>query len=181
MKIEGLDELNEKLHRLRDEVGNKDTGGVLYRSLMFASTPMYKTIRAKAPTTNSPYRRYMSSGQGDGYYFDKNGKKRRRRAKRGTGKYQMQDAGLYKKSIKRRRLTRGVSANLDGAAIAIYVAEGSGKTHGSAYYWFFNEYGTKYQAARPIFRPAFDGGAKDAADRFKNKLGERIGKIMGGQ
>lgn len=179
MKIQGLEELNTKLHRLRDEISNKDAGGVLYSSLMFASTPMYQAIRAKAPVSPSSYRRYMSGGQGDGYYFDKNGKKRRRRAKRGTGKYQMQNPGLYRQSIKRRRLTKGVSANIDGAAIAIYVAENTGKTFGDAYYWFFNEFGTKYQAAKPIFRPTFDGGHTDAESRFAKKLGERIDKIMG--
>ncbi|WP_432481015.1 HK97-gp10 family putative phage morphogenesis protein [Moraxella sp. ZY200743] len=179
MQINGLDELNNKLKALRDELGNKDAGKVLYSSLMFASTPMYKAVRAKAPVSPSMYRRYMSGGQGDGYYFDKNGKKRRRRAKRGTGKYQMQAPGLYKKSIKRRRLTRGVSANIDGAAIAIYVSEGTGKTYGSAYYWYFNEFGTSSQAPRPIFRPTFDGGYANAEVRFAQKLGERIDKIMG--
>lgn len=179
MQIKGLDELNKKLHQLREEVGNKDAGGVLYSSLMYASTPMYQAIRAKAPVSPSSYRRYMSGGQGDGYYFDKNGKKRRRRAKRGTGKYQMQNPGLYRQSIKRRRLTKGVSANIDGAAIAIYVAENTGKTFGDAYYWFFNEYGTAYQAPRPIFRPTFDGGYANAEVRFAQKLGERIDKIMG--
>lgn len=179
IKIKGLKEFEEKIHALRDEVGNKDTGGVLYSSLMYASTPMYNQVRANAPTTDSPYRRYMSGAQGSSHYYDKNGKKRRRRAKRGTGKYQIQNPGLYKKSIKCRRLTRGESANLDGAAIAIYVAEGTGKTFGSAYYWFFNEYGTKYQAANPIFRPAFNGGVGEAESRFAQKLGQRIDKIMG--
>lgn len=37
MKIHGLDELNAKLHRLRDEIGNKDAGGALYSSLMLRS------------------------------------------------------------------------------------------------------------------------------------------------
>lgn len=170
MKLIGAEELGKKLKQAREEITNKQAGSALYSSLMYASLPMYKYVRSQAPMTKAPYRRYMSYGQGLG----------KKRAKRGTGKYEIQESGLYHKSIKRRRLTRGESANLDGAAIAIYVAEGSGKTHGSAYYWFFNEYGTKYQAARPIFRPAFDGGAEDAADRFKNKLGERIGKIMGG-
>lgn len=174
VRIVGLEEFEQKLRQLREEVGNKDTGGVLYGSLMYASTPMYNQIRAKAPSTTSPYRRYMSYAQG----VRVGGK--RRRARRGTGRYQMQDAGLYKKSIKRRRLTKGHSANLDGAAIAIYVAEGSGKTFGSAYYWFFNEFGTKYQAPQPIFRPTFDSGNAEAESRFAKKLGERIDKVMGG-
>lgn len=162
IKIKGLEEFEEKVHALRDEIGNKDTGKALYGSLMYAGTPMYNQIRANAPVSNAPYRRYAT------------------RAKTGKrGYYQIQNPGLYKKSIKRRRLTKGASANLDGAAIAIYVAEGSGKTFGSAYYWFFNEYGTKYQAAKPIFRPVFANGVGEAEDRFAQKLGERIDKIMG--
>lgn len=173
MRIEGLTELNEKLKALRDEMGNKDAGKALYSSLMYASTPMYQQVRANAPATSSPYRRYMSHAQGEIV----NGK--RRRAKRGTGRYQMQNPELYKKSIKRRRLTKGESANLQGGAIAIYVSMGTGKTFGSPYYWFFNEYGRKNQPARPIFRPAFDNNQAGATDRFAQKLGQQIDKIMG--
>lgn len=182
IKIEGLSELNDKLKQIREEISNEATGGALHNSLMYASTPMYQEIKQKAPVSPQTYKRYMSWGQGsETYIIYKDGKavKRRRKAKRGTGKYDIQAPGLYKKSIKRRKLTKGVSAYLDGVAIAIYVSEGTGKTFGSAYYWFFNEYGTKFQAASPIFRPTFSSGQADAADRFNQQLTKRIDKIMG--
>ncbi|STY99056.1 phage protein, HK97 gp10 family [Moraxella lacunata] len=141
MQIKGLDELNKKLHQLRDEVSNKDAGGVLYGSLMFASTPMYKEARA-----NAPFR-----------------------------------TGVIKGSIKRRRLTKGDSANMDGAAVAIYVAlKGSRKSRENAYYYIFHEeYGARGRPPIPFIRPAFDNNQAGATDRFTKKLGERIDKIMG--
>lgn len=179
MKIEGLDELNDKLKELRDELGNKESGKALYNSLMYASTPMYQAIKSKVPVAPQTYKRYMSGGQGEGYYYDKNGKKRRRKAKRGTGKYQLQQPGRYKNAVKRRRLTKGYSANLQGAAVAIYIADNRSSTFSSVYYWRYLEYGTSHLPPNPIFRPAFDSNQAGATNRFAQKLGERIDKIMG--
>lgn len=141
MRIEGLTELNEKLHRLRDEVGNKDAGKVLYSSLMFASTPMWQHAKANAPVKT----------------------------------------GVIQSSIKRRRLTKGESANIDGAAVAIYVAlQGSRKSRQNAYYYIFHEeYGARGRPAIPFIRPAFEANKDGAEDRFAQKLGQRIDKIMG--
>lgn len=141
MKIEGLSELNARLHQLRSEVGNKDAGGVLYGSLMFASTPMWQQAK-----TNAPYL-----------------------------------TGVIKSNIKRRRLTKGDSANIDGAAIAIYVAiQGSRKSRQNAYYYIFHEeYGARGRPPIPFIRPAFDANVSNAEVRFAQKLGERIDKIMG--
>lgn len=141
MRIEGLEQLNEKLHRLRDEIGNKDAGGALYSSLMFASTPMWQQARANAP--------YLS--------------------------------GVIKGAIKRRRLTKGDSANMDGAAIAVYVAlQGSRKSRQNAYYYIFHEeYGARGRPAVPFIRPAFESNKDGSTERFAQKLGQRIDKIMG--
>lgn len=141
MQIKGLDELNKKLHQLRNEVGNKDAGGVLYSSLMFASTPMWQQAK-----TNAPYL-----------------------------------TGVIKSNIKRRRLTKGDSANIDGAAIAIYVAiQGSRKSRQNAYYYIFHEeYGARGRPPIPFIRPAFDANVSNAESRFSQKMGERIDKIMG--
>lgn len=172
MKIEGLSELNEKLK----ELSNAAAGDVLYTGLMRASTPMYQAIKSKVPVAPYTYKRYMSGGQGDGFYIDKNGKKRRRKAKRGTGKYQIQQPGRYKNAVRRRRLTKGYSANLKGAAIAIYIADNTSSTFSSVYYWRFLEYGTRHLAANPIFRPAFDNHHQAAADRFINEAIKRFDK-----
>ena len=141
VQINGLDELNNKLKALRDEVGNKDAGKVLYQSLMFASTPMYQQARANAPFLT----------------------------------------GVIKGAIKRRRLTKGNSANIDGAAIAIYVAiQGDHKSRQNAYYYIFHEeYGARGRPPIPFIRPAFDNNQAGATDRFAQKLGEKIDKIMG--
>lgn len=141
MRIDGLEELNEKLHRLRDEIGNKDAGGALYSSLMFASTPMWQQAKANAP--------YLT--------------------------------GVIKGAIKRRRLTKGDSANMDGAAIAIYVAlQGSRKSRQNAYYYIFHEeYGARGRPAVPFIRPAFESNKDGSTERFAQKLGQRIDKIMG--
>lgn len=141
MEIKGLKELNDKLHRVREEVGNKDAGGVLYSSLMFASTPMYNQARANAPVLT----------------------------------------GTIQKNIKRRRLTKGDSANLSGAAIAVYVAlNGPRKSRENAYYYIFHEeYGARGRPAIPFIRPAFNANVGNAEQRFAQKLGQRIDKIMG--
>lgn len=141
VQINGLDELNNKLKALRDEVGNKDAGKVLYQSMMFASTPMYQQARANAPFLT----------------------------------------GVIKGAIKRRRLTKGNSANIDGAAIAIYVAiQGNRKSRQNAYYYIFHEeYGARGRPPIPFIRPAFDNNQAGATDRFAQKLGQRIDKILG--
>lgn len=141
VQINGLSELNAKLHQIRDEIGNKEAGGVLYSSLMFASTPMYQQARANAPFLT----------------------------------------GVIKGSIKRRRLTKGDSANMDGAAIAIYVAlKGSRQSRQNAYYYIFHEeYGARGRPPIPFIRPAFDNNIGNAESRFAEKMGQQIDKIMG--
>ena len=141
MQIKGLDELNKKLHQVRQELGNKSAGGVLYSSLMFASTPMYNQARANAPVLT----------------------------------------GTIQKSIKRRKLTKGESESLDGAAIAVYVAiNGPRESRENAYYYIFHEeYGARGRPAIPFIRPAFNANVGNAEQRFAQKLGQRIDKIMG--
>lgn len=139
MEINGLEKLNNKLKMLRDALGNKDAGKALYSSLMYASTPMYKQVRA-----NAPYR---------------------------TGK--------LRTNIKRRRLTKGASANANGASIAIYVQITKPRKDSVYYYIFHEEYGARGRPPRPFIRPAFDNNQAGATDLFAQKLGQQIDKIMG--
>lgn len=171
VKIEGLKELDEQLGKLQEDM----RGRAIYQALNFATNPILKEAKNRAPASEDAYRRYMSSGQGDGYYFDKNGKKRRRRAKRGHGRYVIQQAGLLKKSIRRQRLTKK-SRNRHRAAVGIGVHL-KGKTGETAFYWHMVERGTKNMPAVPFFRPAFDHHKDEAVQRFKKKLGERIDKL----
>lgn len=141
MQINGLTELNNKLKTLRDELGNRKSGKVIYSSLMYASTPMYQQARKNAP-------------------FDR---------------------GVIRASLKRRRLTKGESANLQGGAVAIYVQlKGSRKSRENAYYYIFHEeYGARGRPPVPFIRPAFDSHHAGATNRFAEKLGQEIDKMMG--
>ncbi|MPW74628.1 hypothetical protein CPI40_05725 [Moraxella catarrhalis] len=105
-------------------------------------------------------------------------KKRRvatNRAKRGHGRYVIQQAGLLKKSIRRQRLTKN-SREIHRAAVGIGVHL-KGKTGETAFYWHMVERGTKNMPAVPFLRPAFDHHKDEAVQRFKKKLGERIDKL----
>lgn len=135
IKIKGLDEIQEKLKQL----SNATNGDILYTSLMNASTPMYKQIRANAP--------YLT--------------------------------GKLRAAIKRRRLTKGYSANLQGAAVSIYVKMSKPRADSAYYYVFHEEYGARGRPPRPFIRPAFDNNQAGAIDRFAQKLGQQIDKIMG--
>ncbi|WP_196758392.1 HK97-gp10 family putative phage morphogenesis protein [Moraxella catarrhalis] len=145
----------------------------------FATNPILKEAKNRAPASEDAYRRYMSSGQGEGKTtHTKSGKKRRvatNRAKRGHGRYVIQQAGLLKKSIRRQRLTKN-SREIHRAAVGIGVHL-KGKTGETAFYWHMVERGTKNMPAVPFLRPAFDHHKDEAVQRFKKKLGERIDKL----
>lgn len=91
----------------------------------------------------------------------------------------MARTGVTKKSVRRRRLNKK-SKNKHRASVGIYMHKGTGKTHGSAYYWRFIEYGTKKMPATPFIRPAYHNHEAEAVDRFKSRLAKSI-KKHGGQ
>lgn len=175
VKIEGLKELDEQFGKLQEDM----RGRAIYQALNFATNPILKEAKNRAPASEHAYRRYMSSGQGEGKTtHTKSGKKRRvatNRAKRGHGRYVIQQAGLLKKSIRRQRLTKK-SRNRHRAAVGIGVHL-KGKTGETAFYWHMVERGTKNMPAVPFLRPAFDHHKDEAVQRFKKKLGERIDKL----
>lgn len=178
VKIEGLKELDEQLGKIDKEFRGKS----LYESLNFASQPMLNAARRGARVAEKRYRRYMSHGQGEATYVKtKNGKWRAgksKRAKPGEGKFEWQEPGLLKKSVRRRRLNKK-SKNEHRASVGIYMHKGTGKTHGSAYYWRFIEYGTKKMPATPFIRPAYHNHEAEAVDRFKSRLAKSIKKHGG--
>lgn len=175
IQVEGLKELDEALGELDEDL----RGRAMYQALNFATNPMLKEVKQRAPASEAAYRRYMSSGQGEGKTkYTKAGKKRRvatNRAKRGEGKYVIQQAGLLKKSIRRQRLTKN-SRERHRAAVGIGIHL-KGKTGETAFYWHMVERGTVKMPATPFIRPAFDHNKDEAAERFKKKLGERIEKL----
>lgn len=137
IKINGLQENQEKLKQLQNAVA----GDVLYKSLMSASTDMYKRIRANAP--------YLT--------------------------------GKIRANIRRRRLTKGYSANLQGASIAIYVHYQKPRDSSAYYYIFHEEYGARGRPPKPFIRPAFVAGNQAAADKFNEQTIKRIEKIWASQ
>ncbi|AKG12256.1 HK97-gp10 family putative phage morphogenesis protein [Moraxella bovoculi] len=175
VKVEGLKELDRALGELNEDL----RGRAIYQALNFATNPIVKEAKARAPATEAAYRRYMSSGQGEKTtVFTKNGKARKgksKRAKRGEGRYVMQQAGLLRKSIRRQRLTKN-SRERHRAAVGIGIHL-KGKTGETAFYWHMVERGTVNMPAVPFLRPAFDHNKDEAVERFKQKLGERIDKF----
>ena len=164
--IQGLDSLDRKLAELENQMAGK----VLYQALNFATNPMLKEANA--------YKRYMSSGQGEATFkTTKNGKIRRgksKRAKRGQGKYVIQQAGVLKKSIRRQR-----AKNIkNGAGVGIYIHKKGKKTGNSPFYWHMVEYGTSKMTAQPFLRPAFHNNKDIAVDRFGDKLKQAIDKAV---
>lgn len=162
-RIEGLDELERQFDNLIDTSKKK----VMQKALNAGIAPIKKEAKANAPKSEAAYRRYMSSGQGE---KTRNGKRRgkSRRAKRGTGRYVLQQPGLLKKSIrsKQMKLTQN-------PAVGIYVSD-------KAYYWYFIENGTSKMPAAPFLRPAADSKHEEGVEKFKEKLKVEIDKVMVG-
>ncbi|MFB6347839.1 HK97-gp10 family putative phage morphogenesis protein [Moraxella sp. ZJ142] len=175
VKVEGLDELDKQLAKL----DNQTTGKALYAALNYSSNPMQKDMKDRAPKAAAAYRRYMSHAQGEKTWVKtKNGKPRAGKSKRattGTGKYIIQQPGLLKSSVRKKRLNKN-SQNEHQAALGIFIAQGTGKTFGSPYYWYFIEYGTKYMPAIPFVRPAYEQGKHLVVERFKQNLDKNIKK-----
>lgn len=174
MEIQGLKEMADTLQELDKKLRKK----TLIKALRAAAAPMRKDAKKRAKRTTSAYRRYMSSGQGDDYTMVvKNGKlkRKRKRAKRGEGKYVMQPAGILKKSIHSYQLTKKTPKPHE-AAMAIGVKL-KGKTGETAFYWHMVEYGTVFHEARPFLRPAFVANQEKAVEIFKERMAQEIEKI----
>ena len=164
ISIDGLDMLNKQLAQL----DNATSGKTLYKAVSAGLAVIQKDAKARAPKSRRSYRRYMSHRQ--------DGKKR---AKRGEGKYQVVSPGLLKKSIKRRRLTKGRSRKQDGVTGAIYVAYPAREnSFNTPYYWYFIEYGTKRAPAQPFLRPAFASQKDEAVNAFKSTLADAVATAL---
>lgn len=163
LSIDGLEDLDARL----GELSNALAGKAIYASLNYASAPMLKEAKARAPKAEAAYRRYMSSGQGES---TRNGQRRgkSKRAKRGEGNYKIYEPGTLRRSIKRGRLTKMPEFKNKGAAIGLFVSNKKGDQ--PPYYWYFVEYGTAKMAATPFMRPAFDNNIESFIERFNERL-----------
>ena len=174
LEVEGLEEFEQRL----GELTNKVAGNALYGALNYAMTPMLKEAKARAPATEAAYKRYMASGQGESTFVTtKFGKKRRgksKRAKRGEGKFEIQQPGTLRRSIKRQQIRKKPEYK-EGAAVGLFVQ--NSKKDMKPYYWYFIEYGTAKMPATPFFRPAFDNNVEAALLRFSETLNENIDNL----
>lgn len=57
------------------------------------------------------------------------------------------------------------------------VVNGAKDRSRDAFYWRFLEFGTRYIAARPFLRPAFEAQKRAAIDAMAQKLRERIARF----
>lgn len=154
IEVIGLDDMNQQLRRLvTDAVAARQISA----ALSYASNPMLKSIRTRAPKAEAEYYRYYR-----GSY------KQRKKGNANPSRKLIQP-GTLRKSIarKRVRLERSVG-------IGIYVKS-------QAFYWRFIERGTPRMAANPFLRNSFDEDAPEAINRFKQKFRENIDKIIARQ
>lgn len=61
-------------------------------------------------------------------------------------------------------------------SLGVRVGRREAKRERDAYYWFMVEYGTKFMAAMPFLRPAFESKKMEALQRFTNKLKQFVDK-----
>lgn len=161
----GLEALQEAMTQFDKKLHDK----ALHSASRVAIGVIAKEVKIQAPASEHAYRRYMSSGQGgDG-----------KRAKRGEGRYRIQQAGLLRESIKVRKLKKQEMAKIGAeSAYAIYIGKGK-KQKFYPYYWSFVEFGTAKMLPIPFLRPSFDRQKQAAVNKFKSKLSANIEKIKG--
>lgn len=87
----------------------------------------------------------------------------------GKGKEQVQPG-----NIRRNIVMRAVKETDSTATVSIGVRSSGKKSNKNAFYWRFLEFGTKFIAARPYMRPAFEARKLEAAQKIKEALAKRI-------
>ena len=165
IEIVGLEELGRVMTQFDKKLHDK----ALHSASRAAVTVIAKEVKLQAPVSEQAYRRYASSGQGSSG----------RRAKRGEGRYRIQQAGLLRESIKVRKLKKQEMSKIGAeSAYAIYIGKGK-KQKFYPYYWRFVEFGTTKMLPIPFLRTSFDRQKQASINKFKSKLSQNIEKIRG--
>ena len=86
-------------------------------------------------------------------------------------------APVRTRKLKRNIVTQAVKGNNVTAGVTVRT-EGKARNPNNAFYWRFQELGTKHQPAKPIFRPAFDAKVEEAADAAGAVLVKGIDKVF---
>lgn len=84
---------------------------------------------------------------------------------------------LSKKAIYVKRIREEVTFTREAYAVGVRFGKREQQKDRDAFYWRWIEFGTKFKAARPFIRPAFESKKFEALQRIKEKLIERIEKL----
>lgn len=149
--IAGLDDLKKQMQAMTTLAKDKQ---LTQNALFYASKPMFDEIKANAPKAEKAYFRYYR------------GSFKSRLAGNPKNSRKLVKPGTLKKSIARKRV------RIDGSVgVGIYIKS-------KAFYGRFAENGTPYFAAKPFIRPAYDSLKEQSVERFKERYGEYVQKII---
>lgn len=90
----------------------------------------------------------------------------------------MDTGRLKKKAIYVKRSKSESSPTKEVYILGVRVGRKEQKKERDAYYWFFHEFGTRFIAARPFIRPAFETKKYEALEKFKQKLKEKLDLLI---
>jgi HK97 gp10 family phage protein len=146
IEVQGLKELQDRLIRLPDKIGNK----VLASCLGSAAQVIQKEAQGRVIIAAKPYALY-GKGKGKG---------------KGQGKTIVNPGWLKKQIVKKR-----VRQTKSSAETIITF-----KDKGHSFIWKFIEFGTSKMKPHPFMRPAFEAAKQKAVDRFEERLKEQLDK-----
>lgn len=88
---------------------------------------------------------------------------------------------LSKRAIYVQRSRRGSSRSREEYKVAVRLGKKDQEKSRDAFYWWYIEFGTKFLAARPFMRPAFEKMKFVAVEKIKAKLLEKLDKLTAGK
>lgn len=154
-RIEGLDELLNKLQALPGELASRN-GGPVRTALFKAAAVVRDEARNRAPVRSGLMRDNIVAKR------NRNPGEHDATEEYGVGVA----AGSKRKYANTRRNRRARKAGEEYTAPSV------------AFYWRFIEFGTAKLAARPFLRPAFDQTKEQALAVFKTELAAGIDRIV---
>jgi HK97 gp10 family phage protein len=172
VKVEGLQQLEAALKVAREQLGVK-TGGVIIRGLRAGAKLIRADAKLRAPlgTTLRPV-----------------GKPRKRKDG-STGQQRFRRGGLLKANIVEHAIATG-SRIAGGKPTVIVRVRNHGYTRrngkifinrpgSSPGYWWFVEFGTSRNPARPFLRPAFEAQKERAVTQMRDHVATELSRIFG--
>lgn len=87
------------------------------------------------------------------------------------------DTGVMRKAVYKKQIREESGDTRQTFYVGVRSGKKYQKKNQDAFYWRFLEFGTAKLQARPFIRPAFETKKKEAVERIKSKLAERIEKL----